>query len=183
MATRSEVVGNDLQSTTLAKVLQSILSITPKGRAEECCSVMQVEALFQERLAGKTGESRRLKQLECYVRFAEQLLAEGKPEKAHEQVRHIFGRAPELMRAGYFASQVFIVLKRCYRKLGDLQMAERCAAESRRRITMGTPALAQRKQTAGGADFLGDCPYLQPPSDSQKVSECNGETDARRQRF
>jgi len=127
-ATPSEVVGNDLQSTTLAKVLQSILSITPKDRAEECCSVMQVEALFQERLAGKTGESRRLKQLECYVRFAEELLAEGQPEKAHEQVRHVFGRAPELMRAGYFASQVFIVLKRCYRKLGDLQTAERCAA-------------------------------------------------------
>jgi len=122
---RSEVVGNDLQSTTLARVLQSILSITPKARAEEGCSVLQVEALFQERLAGKTGESRRLKQLECYVRLAEQLLAEGKPEKAHEQLRHIFGRAPEVMRVGYFASQVFIVLKRCYRKLGDLEMAAR----------------------------------------------------------
>ncbi len=69
------------------------------------------------------------------MRLAEQLLAEGKPEKAHEQLRHIFGRAPEFMRHGYFASQVFIVLKRCYRKLGDMEMAERCAAEARRRVT------------------------------------------------
>lgn len=142
----SEVVGGgDLQRTTLAKVLQSILSMTPKGRAQEVCSVMRVEALFQERLSGKTGEPRRLGQLECYVRLAEQLLAEGEPEKALEQMRHIFGRAPELMRSGYFASQVFIVLKRCYRKLGNLEVAERCAAESRKRITMGLPRIATRK--------------------------------------
>jgi glycosyltransferase involved in cell wall biosynthesis len=175
--TPSEVVGNDLQSTTLAKVLQSILAITPKDRAEECCSVMQVEALFQERLAGKTGESRRLKQLECYVRFAEQLLAEGKPEKAHEQVRHVFGRAPELMRAGYFASQVFMVLKRCYRKLGNLQMAERCAAESRRRITMGRPALAQRSKRPGAPIFSVIVPtYNRLPILKKCLSALEGQT-------
>jgi len=174
---RSEVVGNDLQSTTLAGVLQSILSITPKGRAEEGCSVMQVEALFQERLAGTTGESRRLKQLECYVRFAEQLLAEAKPEKAHEQLRHIFGRAPEVMRVGYFASQVFIVLKRCYRKLGDLEMAERCATESRRRVTMGTPPRAQRSKRPGAPIFSVIVPtYNRLPILKKCLSAMEGQT-------
>ena len=175
--TPSEVVGNDLQRTKLAKVLQSILSITPKDRTEECCSVMQVEELFQKRLAGKGGESRRLKQLECYVRFAEQLLAEGQPEKAHEQVRHVFGRAPELMRAGYFASQVLMVLKRCYRKLGDLQMAERCAAESRRRVTMGTPALAQRSKRPGAPIFSVIVPtYNRLPILKKCLSALEGQT-------
>ncbi len=142
---RSEVVANDFQSTTLASLRQSILSITPKAREPESCSALLVETLFAERLTGKTGESRWLRQLECYVRLAEQLLAEGRPEKALEQVRHIFGRAPGLMREGHFASQVFIVLKRCYRKLGDLEMAERCAAEARRCITLRTPLAVHRK--------------------------------------
>jgi glycosyltransferase involved in cell wall biosynthesis len=174
---RSEVVGNDLQSTTLAGVLKSILSMTPKGRAQEGFSVMQVETLFQELLAGKTGESRRLKQLECYVRLAEQLLAEGKPEKAHEQLRHIFGRAPEVMRVGYFASQVFIVLKRCYRKLGDLEMAERCAAESRRRVTMGTPPLARRSRRPGTPIFSVIVPtYNRLPILKKCLSAMEGQT-------
>jgi glycosyltransferase involved in cell wall biosynthesis len=173
----SEVVGPDLQSTTLAKVLQSVLAITPKDRAEEGCSVMQVETLFHERLAGKTGESRRLKQLECYVRFAEQLLMEGKPEKAHEQLRHILGRAPEVMRIGYFASQVFIVLKRCYRKLGDLEMAERCAAESRRRVTVGTPPLAHRGRRPGAPIFSVIVPtYNRLPILKKCLSALEGQT-------
>jgi glycosyltransferase involved in cell wall biosynthesis len=142
---QSEVVGNDLQSTTLATVLQSILSIPPKACEKEGCSVMQVESLFPERLAARVGELRRLGQLECYVRLAEQLLADGQAEKAREQLRHIFGRAPEVMRIGYFASQVFIVLKRCYRGLGDLEMAERCAVESRSCATAGTRPAPARK--------------------------------------
>ena len=143
---RSEVVGGDRQSTTLARVLQSILSVTPKDRVKAGCSVMLVEAMFPERLSGKTGEPRLLGQLECYVRLADQLLGEGKPDEAREQLRHIFGRAPELMCAGYFACQVFIVLKRCYRKLGDMEMAERCAAESRRCATAGIPPATARKR-------------------------------------
>ena len=101
---------------------------------------MQVETLYSAiGLSPRNWRDRLLGQLECYVRLAEQLLAEGKPEKAREQVRHIFGRAPGLMRAGYFASQVFIVLKRCYRKLGDMKMAERCAAEARRQVVVQIP--------------------------------------------
>jgi len=131
-ALQYEVIPPDLETTTLAKVRQAILALSPKDRVEDPCSVMLVEALFQERLSARTGEFRLLGQFECYVRLAEQFLSEGKAEKALAQMRHIFGRASGLVREGHFASQVFIALKRCYRKLGDVAMEERCAAEARR---------------------------------------------------
>ncbi len=52
------------------------------------------------------------------MRLADQFLSEGEPEKAREQLRHIFGRAPEFMRDGYFASQVFIVLEALLPQVG-----------------------------------------------------------------
>jgi glycosyltransferase involved in cell wall biosynthesis len=143
---RYQAAPNDLETTTLASVWQSILAIVPKGHAEEGPSVMLVETVFSERLSARAGEDRILGQLECYVRLADQFLSEGKLEKAREQLRHIFGRAPELMRQGSFASQVFISLKRCYRKMGEVEMAQRCAAEARRCITARIPAVATRKR-------------------------------------
>ncbi len=87
-------------------------------------------------------------QLECYVRLAEQLLREDKPEAALAQLRHVFGRLEKPARTGYFASQVLIFLKRCYRKLGNLEMDELCAAEARGRVTdqpLGVSASRQRR--------------------------------------
>ncbi len=145
-ASRTEASPNDLEATTLASVRQLVFSLTPKVLAEAPCSAMLVETLFQERLSSRTGESRFLGQLECYVRLAEQFLSQSEPERAHEQLRHIFGRAPEFMRDGYFAAQVFMVLKRCYRKLNDLETAERCAAEARRCATARVPMASTRKR-------------------------------------
>ena len=55
------------------------------------------------------------------------------------------------MRAGYFAAQIFIILRRCYRQLGNMEMADRCAAEARRRVIAQTPQAlrAKRKQLDG----------------------------------
>ncbi len=140
-----------LTTTGSAGVRQQILALPPRTAASEPCSVMRVEALFGERLAARSGEDRLLGQLECYVRLAETLLGEGKAEKALEQLRHIFGRSPRSMRSGYFSSQVFIVLKRCYRHLGDGEMADRCGAEARRRVVTRAPAVAasQGRQPGG----------------------------------
>ena len=140
-----------LTNAGLASVGRRVTALVPRIAAGEPCSAVLIETLFRERLAARSGEDRLLGQLECYVRLAEQLLGEGKPEKALEQLRHIFGRSPESMRAGYFSSQVFIVLKRCYRQLGDVEMAERCGAEARRRVVMHAPAVAasQRRQSGG----------------------------------
>ena len=97
-----EQVPNGVETTTLATVRQSMLSLSPKPLVEDACSVMLVESLFRARLLSRRGESRFLAQLECYVRLAEQLLSEGKPEEAREQLRHIFGRSPGSMREGTF---------------------------------------------------------------------------------
>ena len=140
-----------LTTAGLAGVRRRVLALVPRIAAGGPCSAVLIETLFRERLAARSGEDRLLGQLECYVRLAEQLLGEGKPEKALEQLRHIFGRSPESMRAGYFSSQVFIVLKRCYRQLGDVEMAERCGAEARRRVVVHAPAAgaSQRRQSGG----------------------------------
>jgi len=146
-----EVVPHDLEPANLASALRRIHSLTPKAHVEEACSVMLVETLFRERLAPRTGGDRFLGQLECYVRLAEQLLREGKPERARAQVRHVFGRLPVSMRTGQFAAQIFILLKRCYRQLGNAEMAERYAAEARRRMTVPMPVVStvKYKQTGG----------------------------------
>lgn len=133
-----ELIPHYIKTVSLAGTRRRILALTPKARAGPC-SVLQVETVFSDRLSARTGDHRLLGQLECYVRLAEQLLSEANPEKAREQVRHIFGRAPGFMRHGYFASQVFIVLKGCYRKLGDMNMAERCGSEARRQVVVQAP--------------------------------------------
>ena len=66
------------ESSGLSGMLQRIFALAPGTRANDTCSVMQVETLFRERLAARSGEDRILGQLECYVRLAENLLSEGK---------------------------------------------------------------------------------------------------------
>jgi glycosyltransferase involved in cell wall biosynthesis len=146
-----EEIPHTLDVVSLASAQQRVLAVIPKARVEDCCSVMLVEKLFRESLSSRTGEQRILGQLECYVRLAEQLLRDDKPEEAHEQLRHVFGRLEKPVQTGYFASQVLIVLKRCYRKLGNAEMEEQCAAEARRRITVQSPAVSRalRRRSEG----------------------------------
>jgi GT2 family glycosyltransferase len=141
-----EIVAKDLDPAGLANVRQQLLSVIPKAPSEKGFSVMLVETLFRESLLPKSGKERFLGQLECYVRLAEQYLREGNPEDAREQMRHVFGRLEASMRTGYFVSQVFIVLKRCYRELGNMKMAERCAVEARRCITAQQPVTPVSKR-------------------------------------
>lgn len=149
--TTASEAGGEGKSAGLSGMLQRIFALAPGTRANDTCSVMQVETLFRERLAARRGEDRILGQLECYVRLAENLLVEGKPEKAREQLRHIFGRSPRLMKVGFFSSQVLIALKRCYRHLGDFETAECYAAEARRRVMVQAPGGRpnRRSQTGG----------------------------------
>jgi len=134
-----EVVASDSKTIGLAGPLKNILALKPRPYVVESFSVRLVETLFREQLATRVGEDRLLGQFECHARLSEQLLREGKPEKALAQLRHIFGRSPQSMHAGYFASQIFIILMRCYRALGNLDMAERCASEARSRVIVRTP--------------------------------------------
>ena len=72
----SKAVGKD-ESSGLSGMLQRIFTLAPGTHANNTCSVMQVETLFRERLAARSGEDRILGQLECYVRLAENLLSSG----------------------------------------------------------------------------------------------------------
>jgi len=126
-------------SALIARQVRKSLVFQTQARLAECCSVLLVETLFQEWLTPRSGEQRVLGQLECYVRLTDRLLRENKPQQALEQIRHVFGRLEKPVRMGYFASQVLIMLKRCYEQLGDEKMAERCAAEARSSITDQIP--------------------------------------------
>ena len=146
-------VTHHLKTVSLAAATKRILALTPKHYVGEPFSVRLVDTLFHDYLSGKVGEARVLRKFECYARLAEQLLREGKPQQAREQLLHIFGQSGQAMRAGYFASQIFIILKRCYRQLGNMEMAERCAAEARRRIVVRTPQAPTIKRGHDGPRF------------------------------
>ena len=115
----------------LAKALARIANLVPKPLDPESCSVMRVERLFSERLSQRTGEQRTVGQLECYVRLAEQLLRDKKADKARQQLRHALSRLKGNVTRGQFLAQVFAMLKRCYRELGESEIAERCASAAR----------------------------------------------------
>jgi GT2 family glycosyltransferase len=134
-----EVVTSDSEAVCPAAALNNILALTPKPYVPQGFSVTLVETLFREHLSERSGEDRLLGQFECYARLTEQLLREGKPEEALAQLRHVFGRSPQSMHAGYFAAQIFIILKRCYRQLGNMEMAKRCASEARARVMVRAP--------------------------------------------
>jgi GT2 family glycosyltransferase len=144
-------VTHHLKTVSLVAETTRVLALKPKSHFGESFSVRLMDALLRERLSGKVGNDRLLCELECHARLAEQLLRDNQPEKAREQLRHIFGRSGESVRAGYFAAQVFIILRRCYRQLGNMDMAERCAGEARRRVIAQTPQAlrAKRKQQNG----------------------------------
>ncbi len=92
---------------------------------------MRVETLFAERLSPRTGENRLVGQLECYVRLAEQLLRDKQADKARQQLRHALSRLQGNATRGQFLAQVFAMLKRCYRELGEAETAARCASAAR----------------------------------------------------
>jgi glycosyltransferase involved in cell wall biosynthesis len=144
-------VTHHLKTVNLAAATTMVLGLKPKAPVRESFSVRLVDALLRERASGKVGHDRLLCELECHARLAEQLLRDNQAEKAREQLRHIFGRSGHLLRAGYFAAQIFIILRRCYRQLGNVEMAERCAAEARHRVIAKTPQAlrAKRKQLHG----------------------------------
>ena len=125
-------VSPDFFASQLADILIQLSSKPPKQRAPQAFSVMQVESVHADRLSAKTKEQRIIAQLECHARLASQFIANGKFDRALEQLRHIFGRTTGSVRSDQFHAQVFVLLKRCYRELNQLDMAERCAAEARK---------------------------------------------------
>jgi glycosyltransferase involved in cell wall biosynthesis len=125
-------VSEEFFASQIADILARLSTKTPKTLAQQAFSVMLVESLHADRLSDKTGDQRIIAQFESYARLAGQFMHEGKFAPALEQLRHIFGRTTGNVKADLFHAQVFVLLKRCYRELNYMEMAERCAAEARK---------------------------------------------------
>ena len=125
-------VSEEVSTRQITKILAQMGQIPPKPPAQQAFSAMLMETFFADRLSEKTGKQRILAQLESYARLAGKFLSESKPAAARDQLRHIFGRTTGSMQADQFHSQVFVLLKRCYREMNRLDMAGRCATEARR---------------------------------------------------
>lgn len=125
-------VSEEVSTRQLANILAEMMQITPKPPAQQAFSAMLMETFYADRISDKTGEKRILAQLESYARLAGKFLSESKPAAARNQLRHIFGRTTGSVKADQFHSQVFVLLKRCYREMNRMEMAERCAIEARR---------------------------------------------------
>jgi len=106
-----------------AEVFAAAIKANPQPVAEPSFSILQVETLFRDRLAPRTGLKRFLGQLECYVAVADLLLREKRTLEAREQLRHVFGRLVSSVNVAEFVTHVFVFLKRCYRELGDATLA------------------------------------------------------------
>jgi len=143
-------VTQHLRAVSLAAAIRRIMTLKPQAYGGEGFSARLIHALFLDRMSEKVGNDRLLCELECYARLAEQLLREDKPAKALQQLRHIFGRSGQSVRAGYFAAQIFIMLRRCYRQLGNMEVADRCAAEARRRVIAEAPQAPKVKRAQPG---------------------------------
>jgi glycosyltransferase involved in cell wall biosynthesis len=127
-------------------VLQLLRALKPMHDANYRWSMRRVEDI--EPLTTGYGATCAIQCIElrtgAHAEQAERLLADNDPAEACEQLRHIFSflRGP-LPRHPFFA-QVFLLLERCYRALGEDDRAARCANEARRFIPELDPALDPR---------------------------------------
>jgi GT2 family glycosyltransferase len=134
-----EVPGSGMRSwaSLLADGIDQASKLPPKPVNPTPCSAMRIEKLFSARLANNVGEERVRRQLECHVMLAEQLLREKKPTEAREQLRHALSNVRKSQTCLQFVAQVFVMLKRCYRELGEMEMAEWCASAARQCVIAG----------------------------------------------
>jgi GT2 family glycosyltransferase len=108
----------------LSGVIAQLLNASPQVVHSSPFSILQVESAFSQRLSSSSGLKRVLGHLEGYATLANLLLKENKFVEAREQLRHIFGRMDGSWNAPEFITQVIVLLRRCYRGLGESGLAE-----------------------------------------------------------
>ena len=110
-----------------------------------------VERYFPEVLTHQPGLDRPGVRMVAYVHLGERFLAEGNPAEALSHFRHAFhylrGEIPNFSIFG----RLLEGLERCYRELGDLDSAERCArARARDSKDVREPAVEMENRGAIG---------------------------------
>jgi len=136
---------------SISKALRQVRSIVPRTAAAHPFSVMQVEKRFSGRLSSRTGLQRLQGHLECYAMLAGLLMSEGNFSAARDQLRHIFGRMDGSWDAAEFVTQIIILLRRCYRELGESDLTElycQAARECAMSNVAGTPMPPPKRHNA-----------------------------------
>jgi GT2 family glycosyltransferase/glycosyltransferase involved in cell wall biosynthesis len=82
-------------------------------------SYLLVEKRHPEVLTHKPARRRNLLRLVGYVSLAEELLAQGRPAQALEQLRHIFSVVRGKVAANALFLHVLALMARCYHEIGD----------------------------------------------------------------
>ncbi|HWP85662.1 MAG TPA: glycosyltransferase, partial [Terriglobia bacterium] len=104
----------------------------PPGKPAPLPSIRRVEALHPEVLTHQPAAERMQLRLLAWVRMAEELLLEGRPAAAGEQLRHIFAFVRGAIPRNMFFARVLEALERCYAELGQPEKAARCRQEAQR---------------------------------------------------
>jgi glycosyltransferase involved in cell wall biosynthesis len=142
-------------SDSVSRAIDEVHKTLPRSPSGSF-SIMQVESLFEERLSALTGLRRVQAQLECYVILANLLAHENKLSEAREQLRHVFGRMDGSWDAAEFVTNVMVLLRRCYRMLGESELAETyCeAARDSAMVSWANTPLAPPKRTSTNAPLI-----------------------------
>jgi len=143
--------------SALEQIIHRALSIQPKPYdPDHVWSAMLVEKRYPELLEGKSGLKQGLLRSMCQLSLAEQMLSEGNPGAAREQIRHIFcsiygdfARIPVVTR-------ILLCLERCYLELGEPDRALACKQEAQLCLVppsahLSAPAPAPRSKSRATA--------------------------------
>jgi GT2 family glycosyltransferase/glycosyltransferase involved in cell wall biosynthesis len=102
------------------KLIQQARAVVPKPYDPSYVwSYLLVEKRHPEVLTHKPARHRNLLRLVGYVSMAEELLAQGRPAQALEQLRHIFSVVRGQVSASALFLHVLALMARCYREIGD----------------------------------------------------------------
>jgi glycosyltransferase involved in cell wall biosynthesis len=120
----------------VSRFIERVRTMRPKELDPRfVASYEQVERFFPEVLTHQPRIERPGVRLVAYVHMGERLLAQSKSAEALSQFRHAFHYLRgELPNISIFA-RLLQGLERCYRDLGDLESAERCARQRSQRWT------------------------------------------------
>jgi GT2 family glycosyltransferase len=123
------------EESCLANALADVVArgqfLSPKAAAPGPFSIALVDAIYRRLLETASGKQRVYARLDFYMQFAEQLLRQGQPGLAREQLRHIFGWLGDSIQLAPALAQPLALLKRCYLQFGDQGAAARCAEQAR----------------------------------------------------
>ena len=149
----------------IRRVTERMPQLKPKGYDPRYFwSALRVEKEFPEVLMGPAPE-RLPSRIRAYCTLAELLLAEGDPNAALEQLRHIFSFMGGGRCRGPLLARILLDLDRCYRKLATLEPPTDFVREARECLASG---LGSPLSTSGGEGVVDSSGHHPSPPSSER---------------